>query len=145
IFLRLNMHRRGMVVATELDGVTARIEGEVPLAALRETRQFDGFKKGELPAPPAVQATNESKPLPLEGSLLAEAEKRENLAAGGAALSVPEKGKLLTFRRVEGYPELTLTLRSVPATWRYVAVGIVALLVIGLVVGARRARRNRRA
>ena len=56
--------RRGMVVATEFDGVTARIEGEVPLAEtfgystdLRSMTQGQGtFTHGVCPlSPPAVE------------------------------------------------------------------------------------------
>jgi len=118
--------------------------GEVPLAALRESRPFSGFKKGELPPPPAARVTQQPAPLPIEGGLREETERRLNLEVGATDLHVPEKGKLLTFRRVEGYPELTLSLRSVSASWRYLAVGVLALMAIGLVVAAR-GRRGRSA
>jgi hypothetical protein len=114
--------------------------GEIPLAALRDSRPFSGFKQGELPPPPAARVTQQPQPLPIEGGLREEVERRLNLEVGATDLRVPEKGKLLVFRRVEGYPELTLSLRSVPSSWRYLALGVLAVMVIGLVVVARRGR-----
>lgn len=112
--------------------------GDIPLAELRNIRPFAGYKQGELPPPPAARVTQQAAPLLQEGGLREEAGRRLNLEVSATDLRVPEKGKPLTFRGVEVHPQLTLTLRSVPSSWRYAAVLVVVLLLAGTVLVLRK-------
>jgi hypothetical protein len=116
--------------------------GGVPLAELQNPRPFAGFKPGELPPPPGARIVQQAQPLPLEAGLREGAATQLYLEPGLAGLRVPERGVKLTFRRVEGHPELTVTLRSISSTWRYGAV--IALLGVLSVFGLTLRRRRRR-
>jgi len=113
--------------------------GEVPLADMVNARRFEGFRKGELPPAPAANITQQNEPLPLDGGLREGANSQFLMEKGSADLRVIEKGTRLTFRRVEGHPELTITLRSKTSSWRYGS--LVVLLVIGLAFGVSRWKR----
>ncbi|MCY3023706.1 MAG: discoidin domain-containing protein [Planctomycetota bacterium] len=116
----------------------APARGEVALSELRDVQVLAGYKKGELPPPPAPRVTQFTEPLPLKGGLGEETDRQLALEMGATDLRVATKGEPLTFRRTEGHPELTLTLRSVPATWRFSAMIALVAAVAGMVVVLRR-------
>jgi len=122
--------------------VPRAMPGEVPLAEMRNIRRFVGFQRGELPAAPAARITQQKDPPPLDGGLR-DSSLGDLLAEHGAAdLRVPDKGTRLTFRRVEGHPELTVSLRSKSASWRYSALGGLFAAVFGFALIRRRSRRQ---
>ncbi|HYG75537.1 MAG TPA: discoidin domain-containing protein, partial [Planctomycetota bacterium] len=114
--------------------------GDVPLAELLNLRAFAGFGKGEIPPPPASHIARQKEPLPAEGGLREGGDGQLLVEKGAADLRVQEKGTRLTFRRVEGHPELTITMRSKTSSWRYGS--IVALVAIALAFGVLRFKKK---
>jgi hypothetical protein len=123
--------------ASSAQGRPPYASGEMALAELQESRPAKGFQKNELPPAPAARARQDTEPLKTDAGLREGSEQQLNLEKGAMDLHIPQRGTCLTFRRIEGHPELTVTLRSRSETWRYSA--LLALLAIaGVVAYARR-------
>jgi hypothetical protein len=95
--------------------------GEAPLASLLSRQPFAGFGRGALSGPARPRVDTETKVLPPEPGWREDLERGVQGLPAGAELRVPTSGRSYTFRCVEDRPELTVMLRSRPATWHWAA------------------------
>jgi len=114
--------------------------GEVDARELGGSLALKGFKSGELPGARTfrpqqqTEAPNGQQGLRDETALFV-------ADAAPADLRLIEQGAKLTFRRVEGHPELSLSLRSRGASWQYGALTI--LIGLGVVAVFLRFRKRK--
>jgi hypothetical protein len=125
--------------AKRLEGQPQSNKGEVDARELDGASPAKGFKSGELPPP---QFTQPSQHTDAPKEQLGLRDDSPLLLVGSAApeLKLVQRGEKLSFHRVEGQPELSLSLRSTQASWQYGALAV----LIGLVVVAVALLRKRR-
>jgi len=104
--------------------------GEIDARELGGAQALKGFKSGELPA------ARTSRPQQQTEAPAGQQGLRDETAlfvadAAPADLRLIERGTKLTFRRVEGHPELSLSLRSRGASWQFGALAV--LMGMGVV------------
>ena len=138
-----NKWRAGQKYAEPSAQAAPPAKGEVPLAALLNLRRFSGFKPGEVPALPGLAPECRDQPLAAETGLKGDSAGALAGEISAAEWQLPVEGNLYTFRRVEGHPELALTLRSSAASWLTASrILLVLLLAVGVYIFRRRAKRN---
>ena len=109
---------------------------------LRNIHSFVGFGKGELPPPPAAPISEHPEPLPEGAGLRDDSAGQLHLEKNPVALIVPEMGAKLTFSRLEGQPQLTVTLRSRTSSWRYSSDQAILLIIAAAAFAYRKSRKS---
>lgn len=105
--------------------------GQTTLKTLLNVQPFGGFGKGELAVPAQPMIDQKPKPIAPGAGMREESDELALLDAPAAQLRLPTSGRDYTYRRVEGHPELTITLRSKESTWFLTARVALAVILIG--------------
>ena len=131
-----------LLATTFRPAVPKPLIGDVSWLLLRNIHSFAGFRNGELPLPPSAPISEHPEPLSAGAGLRDDSADQLHLEKNPVSLIVPEMGAKLTFSRLEGNPQLTITLRSRTSSWRYSSVGALLLVIAAAALAYRRHKRH---
>ena len=95
-------------------------------------------------ARPAARADQRTSGAASAGPGLRDDSSELHLEKNPIALIVPEMGTKLTYSRLEGHPQLTVTLRSKTSSWRYSSIaGLLLAIAIAAFIYRRRSKSTR--